>query len=351
MTGKSENAAGMPICESGAKKKPQEIDIFSLYTGPDVIGGGSGLTTTFERRMKMISAFPKIFTIGDNYISSIFNDPVEITEKVDGSQFVFGRVDDILYCRSKGKVIVFDAPEKMFNLAVDYVLSIQDMVENNTIYYCEYLNKSKHNVIAYDTTPKNHLALFGISRIDKSFISSHTNLCVYADAMDIDIVPLLYSGKINNPKEIHALLDADSYLGGSKIEGVVVKNYSQPFLLGGQPIPLMAGKYVSEKFKEKHRTDWKGHHTGKGKWDLFKAGFRTDARWQKAVQHLRDNGELENNPRDIGKLIKEINRDITEEEQENIKNFLWKLFGNEVLRKSTAGFPEWYKEQLLENAF
>jgi len=38
----------MPICESGAKKKPQEIDIFSLYTGPDVIGGGSGLTAVFE---------------------------------------------------------------------------------------------------------------------------------------------------------------------------------------------------------------------------------------------------------------------------------------------------------------
>lgn len=50
----------------------------------------------------MISAFPKIFAIGTKYIDSIFDNEVEITEKVDGSQFAFGKIDGEVYCRSKG---------------------------------------------------------------------------------------------------------------------------------------------------------------------------------------------------------------------------------------------------------
>jgi len=54
-------------------------------------------------------------------------------------------------------------------------------------------------------------------------------------------------------------------LGGCKVEGVVVKNYAKQFLLGGQPMPLMMGKFVSENFKEVNQKTWKGEHTGKGK--------------------------------------------------------------------------------------
>ena len=84
---------------------------------------------------------------------------------------------------------------------------------------------------------------------------------------------------------------------------------------------------------------------------IFIESFRTEARWQKAVQHLREKEELENQPRDIGKLMKEINLDIIEEESENIKEQLYKLYIKDITRKATAGFAEWYKKQLLENAF
>ena len=107
---------------------------------------------------------------------------------------------------------------------------------------------------------------------------------------------------------------------------------------------------MSEAFKEKHQS-WGKENTGKGKWETFKESFRTEARWNKAVQHLRDNGELENAPRDIGVLIKEVHRDIQEEEMDEIKKFLWDELGKDLLRKSTAGFPEWYKEKLLKNSF
>jgi hypothetical protein len=51
----------------------------------------------------MIKAFPKIFAIGQDYIKDIFDGEVEVTEKIDGSQFVFGKLAGELYFRSKGK--------------------------------------------------------------------------------------------------------------------------------------------------------------------------------------------------------------------------------------------------------
>lgn len=296
----------------------------------------------------MISAYPKIFAIGTDYIANIFQSEVEITEKIDGSQFDFGKIDGDLYMRSKGKMLYQENPEKMFLEAMEYVQSIRSNIPDNTIFYTEYLQKPKHNNLAYENTPRNHLYLFGISDSLQNFFPNELN--DYAKLLDIDPAELLYKGKISDVSEIHALLEHESYLGGPKIEGIVVKNYNQPFLLGNRPIPLMAGKYVSEAYKEKAK-QWSMKFTGKGKWETFKMQFRTEARWHKAIQHLRDNGELENSPRDIGNLIKEIQRDITEEEQENIKKFLWHEFGIEILRYAARGFPEWYKEKLLEKAF
>ncbi|MBU1067343.1 RNA ligase family protein, partial [Patescibacteria group bacterium] len=119
----------------------------------------------------MIKAYPKIFTIGQDYIKDIFNEDVEVTEKIDGSQFCFGRVNGELCCRSKGKQIFFDAPEKMFNEAVEFVIKNGDKINDNTVFYCEYLKKPHHNALNYERIPQNHLALFGISTIGDKFVS------------------------------------------------------------------------------------------------------------------------------------------------------------------------------------
>jgi len=296
----------------------------------------------------MIPAFPKIFAIGSPYIENLFDGEVEVSEKVDGSQFVFGRVNGELHVRSKGRMMYLNAFEKMFAAAIEYVQSIESRVLDNIVYYCEYLMRPKHNVLKYDTIPKNHLALFGVSTPEKRFVTAHHVLEKIANLLGIDVVPLLYQGEIKNSSDVLELLEEESYLGGTKVEGVVVKNYSQQFLIGGQPMPLMAGKYVSEKFKEKHDKDWKKEKTSKGRWQTYCEGFQSEARWHKAVQHLREKGELEFEPRDIGKLIKEIQRDIMEEEKESIKGMLWQEFGKDVLRTAIKGFPETYKEWLLK---
>jgi len=300
-----------------------------------------------EIDMTNIQSYPKILHLGDKHLSSIFNEPVEITEKIDGSQFVFGKIGGQLQCRSKGKIMSLDAPEKMFQLAVGHASIIEHALIEGYIYFTEYLQKPKHNILSYNKIPLNHLALFGLLRPDGTWVETHEGIFNAAFNIGIDVVPLLYFGKINNIEEVFTLIDQESCLGGPKVEGVVVKNYKEYFI-ADRLISVMAGKYVSEKFKEKHANDWKAQNTGKGKWEMYVQQFKTDARWQKAIQHLMERGELEENPRDIGKLIKEIQRDIIEEEKEEIKNVLWKNFGEQVLRYSISGFPEWYKENLAK---
>jgi hypothetical protein len=51
------------------------------------------------------------------------------------------------------------------------------------------------------------------------------------------------------------------------------------------------------------------------------------------------------------KLLTELKKDLIEEKKEIIKKELYKFFIDEIVRKATASFPEWYKEQLLKKAF
>ena len=299
----------------------------------------------------MIKAFTKIFNIGTEYIIDLFKEDVEITEKIDGSQFDFGRIEGTFRMRSKGKEIFLEDPEKMFKKAVEYVSSISHKIPDNVTFYCEYLKTPKHNVLTYGRVPKNNLILFGVSTTSTKFIDDYEKLKQYADDIDIEVVPMLYRGKVDKVEDIRKLLETESILGNTKIEGFVAKNYERKFLLGGQPMPLMAGKFVSEEFKEVHRNNWKKENKPKEIWQEYLNGFRTEARWQKATQHLKENGTLSNSPKDIGNLLKEVKRDIGEEEKENIKEFLWKEFGSQLLRRSTVGLPEWYKNVLLERSF
>lgn len=296
----------------------------------------------------MISSFPKIFAIGTMYIRDIFNDDVVVEEKLDGSQISFSKINDQLYLRSKRAQLYVDNPEKMFLEGITYIDSISHKLPNNMIFRCEYLKKPKHNTLTYDRIPKNHLMLFNVQNMDQS---ASQNVEEWAEKLDIEPVPIFYSGKINHSEELKDFLNRDSFLGGSKIEGVVVKNYKNQFLLGGQTMPFMIGKYVSESFKEVHRDRWGTEENKKGRLDIFYDSFKTEARWRKAVEHLRDRNELENDPKDIGKLFKEIAEDIENEEKENIKEFLWNEFSRELKKRATMGMSQWYKDYLMNNSF
>lgn len=301
--------------------------------------------------MSVPSAFPKIFALGKAEVIDILNGDIEVTEKVDGSQIGFGRVGGELIARSKGAQIFLDAPEKMFAEAATVIGGMS--VEEGWFYYGEYLKSPKHNVLRYGRVPKNHIALFGAVAPDGRFVSDHGSLCDIARRLDVDAVPLIYSGPGRDVtmETLKTWLGTESMLGGSLVEGVVLKNYATGMWLGGQYIPIMSAKFVSEAFKETHRKDWKKENTGKGQLLTMLDEYRSPARWQKSVQRLREMGECDDSPRDIGRLIKLIQDDIEAEEKEEIKGKLWAIFRGDVMRSALQGFPDWYKEQIAAKTF
>lgn len=293
-------------------------------------------------------SYPKIYNIGHKALTTLFLDPVTVEEKVDGSQFSFGvylneNGEKELRVRSKGAMLYTDAPEHLFKPAVEYVKSIQDRLVVGWRYIGETLRSKKHNTLIYDRAPDNYIIIFDICIGEEAYLPYEEKFAAAQD-IGLETVPLLHKGMIHNIEEFRELLDRKSILGGSSIEGFVIKNYEK---FGPDGKALM-GKFVSEKFREVHCKAWKESnpsvHDAVAR---IAAKYQTQARWHKAVQHLREAGQLLEEPKDIGKLIVEIRKDIGQECKEEIKEQLWKAFQDKFMRICTAGMPEWYKDDYL----
>jgi len=299
----------------------------------------------------MIGSYPKVYAIGHRHIAQIFDGPVIVEEKIDGSQFSMClSVTDgsTLHLRSKGQQIVLDAPDKLFTEAVSTAQRVQYLLSPGRTYRCEYLQKPKHNVLAYDRIPSHHLIIFDIEDVAGNPLGREDKEAE-CNRIGLECVPLLYEGEIDSFEHLQNLLDTTSVLGGQKIEGFVVKNYAHITQHDGK---YLVGKYVSERFKEFHGVDWrKRNPTQNDILEQLITAYRTPARWEKAIQHLRDAGALDGDPRDIGALIKEVRKDVDEECADEIKQRLYKYFWPKVSRALTSGLPEYYKQQLAQKAF
>jgi hypothetical protein len=295
----------------------------------------------------MSSSFPKILHIGDKQILSLFDTEVEITEKIDGSQFGWGKENGKLFVRSKGKEQDLDDTDMMFVQGVEYVKTIAERIPDNFTFYGEYLQKPKHNTLAYDRIPKNHIALFGVYDASAHEFLDYKYIAEWAEKLVVDAVPIFKIGNSSPEEVLDMVKNQPSYLGGQNIEGLVVKAYKPWLFLNQIPLTVMSGKYVTEQFKEVHNKNWKAENTGKGKLEVAMSQYRSEARWNKAIQHLRESGLLTGTPKDIGGLIKEVRKDVIEEESEAIKAELWSIYKNDFLKVATSGLPDWYKHQIV----
>lgn len=300
--------------------------------------------------MNHITSYPKILTLGSSMTENALLGKVYIQEKVDGSLFGFGKTEDgTLSMRSKSVVFRDGEREvdKMFIEPANYIKSIMhvlDTYDPDTYFYSEYLSKPKHNTLKYENKPKNGLVLFD-AMVNGRWMTRE-ELETAATKLGIDVIPQLYYGDADVAK-IKELLETKSYLGGETVEGVVIKNYVEKMVFRGSVFPMFT-KYVREAFKERHATEWKVK-TVKGGVDQYIESFKSEARWQKALLHLKEKDQITQSPKDIGPLMKEVSQDITEEEEQNIKEFLWKQYRDQILRTAVRGLPEWYKNKLLEN--
>lgn len=289
-----------------------------------------------------IPSYPKVWALGHRALKDLFNGPVWVEEKIDGSQFSFALSGGELHFRSK-RVEVFDGEAGMFQLAIDQVKARKHLLEEGYIYRGEFLRAPKHNTLTYDRAPKGNIVIWDIETSWGTFLNPFLRR---REALAIGFEATELLGKHDGPltpTEIEALLRNESMLGGPKIEGFVVKTHAR----FGEDGKILAGKFVSEAFKEKHSASWKKTNPGrKDVLEALKVAYRTEARWAKAVQHLRESGKLMGDPRDIGPLIKEVHTDLADEEAEEVKERLYAAFAKDIIRASTAGLAEWYKKQL-----
>jgi hypothetical protein len=242
-----------------------------------------------------------------------------------------------------------DAPEKMFTRAVEAVKARLDQLHVGWTYRAEYLQKPHHNALAYDRIPKDHLIIFDINTDEERYLGPGEKK-LEAERLGLECVPGLFYGRMSSIEEFRALLETTSVLGGQKIEGVVVKPIA--YDLFGRDHKVLMGKFVSEAFKEVHKSSWRQSNLTNGDiLQILAAKYTTPARWQKAVQHLRERGLLEDSLRDIEALFKEVPADVEKEATDEIKEALFGWAWPHVRRAVTHGLPEWWKEQLLNRQF
>ncbi len=298
--------------------------------------------------MTHISSYPTVFNIGHRTIVNLFDGMVTITEKVDGSSISWTQaIDGELSIRSKGADIYLDAPNSMFKLAVQSIKEREHLLHPGWIYRGEFLQKPKHNTLKYERVPKGNIILFDVEVGEQAYLD-YEEMWEEAKSIELECVPLLYEGIVTGVDQLTQFLERDSILGGTKIEGIAVKNYSQYTM----EKKIAIGKYVSEKFKEVHGGEWrKANPTKQDIVDSLIAKYKTEARWEKSIQHLRDAGTLEGSPRDIGPLIREIPEDILKECRDEIADALFNHFWQNIRRGITGGLADWYKKKLAEDAF
>lgn len=311
-------------------------------------------------------AYPSIYNLGHRAVADLFKHDVYVEEKVDGSQFSFGLFEEPyrddgdwsatksyeLRVRSKGAVMNINAPERMFERAVETVKELAPKLHVGWTYRCEYLAKPKHNTLAYDRVPGGYLIGFDISTGDQMWLNPIEKRVEF-NRLGLETVPILASSISGEPltlDELRTVLDnTTSVLGGQLIEGVVVKPFGS---LYGPDKKTLMGKFVSERFKESHKVEWKASNPSRA--DVVERIIQAHARparYNKAIQHLREVGALEDSPRDIGKLLQELERDVLQEEGEVIAKTLMARFWPDIARGIRRGFPEYYKQELLRRQF
>ncbi len=295
-----------------------------------------------------IPSYGKIYNVGHLQVIDIFKQSVLIEEKVDGSQFSAGIIDGELCFRSKGAIIQRDQPPQLFAKAVEAFIEREPHLIPGYVYRGEALHRPKHNALTYNRVPKDNVVIFDIMANGQEVYLTYEDKLKEANRLGLETVPILYEGVVTSADFLLQFLTRESFLGGPCIEGVVCKAYGR-FGIDGKT--LMA-KHVREDFKELNSSNWKKENRGPSDiLNVIGAKYKNENRWGKAVIHLEERNELEHSPRDIGKLMKEVNLDILAECEDEIKEELWDWAKKHILRISTHGLPEWYKEKLVKDAF
>jgi len=282
--------------------------------------------------------YPKISNLNEENAKKILNSKVEITEKIDGSQFRLTLSKNSFDCGSK-KISGKDLIEKQFPYAVEKCKEIFDRYLSKNLYqlgeidlFMEYLQKERHNRIRYGRVPRNNLYLFSAFIDDKLVLTKE--LIGLANLLEIEPPHVLVSDKIVSYNDLkNRYLKCKSSLGIDYIEGIIIKNYN---IIGRLGFPLSC-KFVNKEFREVKPT--KLNETLE---DKVIEPYITKMRFLKVIQHLKEEGKITGSLFDLKFIVEEYKSDLFEEEWENIIKIFEKEIDKNVKRKTS----KWYKEML-----
>lgn len=299
--------------------------------------------------------YPKVHNLGHRDIADLFDGEVTVQEKIDGSQLNWTWDADGLHVRSKGSWQYGGPegrtePDKLFKPSVDHLRSLDiDLRHRVGVFYRgEAMATPRHNSLAYERTPSGHIVLFDAVTAGWCNFGPISIEAEYLGIEAVQHVGRWENASWTEEKLMGLLEETVPMLGGTMVEGLVFKNYGKT---GPDGKPLM-GKAVAPAFREIHKVSWKASNPTKG--DFVAAlleTLNTEARFLKAVQHLREEGRLDESPRDIGALMVEVKRDTMDEARPYILEELERHFMKEIERGIGRGLPEWYKARLQSQAF
>lgn len=237
----------------------------------------------------------------------------------------------------------------MFALGVAAISEIADQLTPGYIYRGEYFKTRKQNAIQYDRVPARHVVIFDIEDMNLGpyrFLAPD-KVQEECQRLGLECVGMEAYDMVRTKEDLEAHMKKPSLLGGPR-EGVVLKNYARCTADG----KTMMGKYVSEKFKEVNQLNWRTSNPNKGNViATLIERLSCEARYLKAVQHLRERGELTETVQDIGPLIREVQTDVIAEETDRIKEALFQWAKGDITRGISGKISQWYKDLLAAKQF
>jgi hypothetical protein len=288
-----------------------------------------------------------------------------IEEKVDGSQFRFG-IDGNGNFMAGSKSVNYDSVDKIDKsfskitaeveekLKDAYDCEVFGFLEPNDfiIFYGEYMRSEKHNALKYDKVPEGNVYLFDVAV--NGVYMGYESVKLWANILGFEPVHVYdVTDKLPDYDEISKNLRIwKSCLGDVNPEGVVIKNYDIMIMDNFRKVesPLML-KVVRSEFKEILKKDWK-QREGKSTNDIVGriiSQVNKNAVWDKAVQHLRDEGKITGTMADMRLLLNKVDEDIEKEWVEIINKELYKSFEYDIRKAFVSGLAEYYKKKLYED--
>ena len=284
----------------------------------------------------MIGSYGKVYSLGHKENTDLFLGTVEVQEKIDGSSLSAGKIDGKLYFHTRTQQIP-ETTGGQFGATIKHFLSVLDKLQEGYIYRGEAVSSLRHNVLTYGRVPRGNFVLFDVVGTDGVFLS-YELLCEEADKIGVDPVTRFFRDHLTAKKfeeKVEGWFVEQSMLGG-KIEGVVIKRYLD--------VGQMRGKWVRPEFKEKLNKPLKDKQDFL---DNLVERYATEARFEKIVQHGKEQGELIGEMKDLSYLCKDLVKDVFEEEGEEIERLILEHYTKIFRSRLVKQIPQWYKEKLF----